>query len=112
MLLNFVINSNATAYLRSMAEEFGESTNSICVVIGDYAKGKDSGLIELLLVGEINKYTLARKVEGTIDLRIEFIVASEQSYARQNKGYASRLLIWGRHIHTRGTNCLSAAKKS
>lgn len=125
MLLKFFINSDTTAYLRGLAEEFGESTNSIrhelnnlskagyllsfekgrtieykantdhplfnevknlvhkylgidkiienivtklgdvkaAYIIGDYARGKDSGTIELLLVGNIDQEYLARLVE-------------------------------------------------
>src|SRR5258708_25746613 len=124
MLLKFFTNSNATAYLRGLAEEFDESTNSIrhelnnlskagyiisnengrtieyranvshplynelkglvhkylgidkiienviqklgdlklAYLIGDYAKGKDTGTIELLLVGKVNEVYLKNLV--------------------------------------------------
>src|SRR5688500_16813291 len=117
MLLRFFTNSHATAYLRGMAEEFGESTNAIrhelnnlskagylvsteegrtilyrantnhplynevrnlvhkhlgidkiiqnivaklgdltlAFIVGDYAQGKDSGTIEVVLVGVVKE---------------------------------------------------------
>src|SRR5687767_13019079 len=130
MLLKFFSNSNATAYLRGMAEEFGESTNAIrhelnnlskagyltsreegrtilyranthhplynevrnlvhkylgidkiienilsrlgdlnlAFIVGDYARGKDSGTIELVLVGAIDEKYLKKIVEKAKNL--------------------------------------------
>lgn len=125
MLLKFFTNSASSAYLRGLAEEFGESTNAIrhelnnlskagylvsvedgrtiryrantthplynevknlihkylgidkiienivsklgdlkaAYIIGDYAKGKDTGTIELLLIGNIDEEYLNKLVQ-------------------------------------------------
>jgi len=161
MLLKFFTNSNATAYLRGMAEEFGESTNAIrhelsnlsrasyltasedgrtiryrantkhplypelknlvhkylgldkivdhilsklgklyyAFVVGDYARGKDSGVIELVLVGEIDtKYLgrLVRKVEKLISRRIKASVMSLQDFRSQEDRFSgdNALVMW------------------
>lgn len=145
LLLKFFLNSDTRAYLRSLAEEFNESTNSIRVelnrlseaglltsenegntvlyqanvkhplfgdiqsiikkmvgidkilehilvklgnvkqayVTGDYAQGKDSGIIDLMLVGEINQVYLLEligKVEKVINRKIRFVIFSEKEF--------------------------------
>ncbi len=137
LLLKFFSNSSNAAYLRSLAEEFGESTNSVrvelnrltdagllkaepagntilykadvrnpiyseikrivskylgfdqiiesvlqrignlelAVVIGDYAQGNDSGIIDLRLVGDIDINYLQQlipKAEKLINRRIRY----------------------------------------
>lgn len=161
MLLKFFTNSNATAYLRGMAEEFGESTNAIrhelnnlsrasyltasedgrtiryranikhplypeiknlvhkylgldkivdhilaklgrlyyAFVVGDYARGRDSGVIELVLVGDIDaRYLtrLVRKVEKLINRRIKASVMSLQDFRSQDDRFAgdNALVMW------------------
>lgn len=146
MLLKFFINSNSTAHLRGMAEEFDESTNAIrhelnnlskasyliaeehgrtiryrantdhplypelknlihkylgldkivinilnklgklyyAFIIGDYAKGKDTGLIEMILVGDIDLAYLkkcVRKVEKLINRKIKTHVMALDAFA-------------------------------
>ena len=49
-------------------------------VIGDYAKGKDSGLIDLVLVGEIDEsflQTLVHKAESMIQRKIRTLILQE-----------------------------------
>ena len=52
-------------------------------VLGDYAKGLDSGLIEVLLIGnELNtKYlsNLELKIEKLIDRKVQFIISNRKS---------------------------------
>jgi len=158
MLLKFFTNSTSTAYLRGLAEEFGESTNSIrhelnnlsragylvsteegrtiqyrvnthhplynevkslvhkylgldkiienivsklgdlraAYIIGDYAHGKDTGTIELLLVGEIDRNyltNLVNKASGLISRNIKVIQMTEADFAKEK--YQSALLVWG-----------------
>jgi len=68
-------------------------------LIDDYADGKDSGIIDLLLVGEIDQYQLndlSRKTERYIKRKIRSIVVSRDEYQEllpTLKG-RSRLLIW------------------
>jgi hypothetical protein len=161
MLLKFFTNSHATAYLRGLAEEFGESTNAIrhelnnlskagyltskedgrtilyrantghplynevrnlvhkylgidkiienilsrlgdlkvAFIVGDYAKGKDSGTIEIILVGEVNeKYLnrLAEKAKSLLHRNIKTNVISSQEFERTQDQFSSALLIWNK----------------
>lgn len=127
LLLKFLSNSTNSAYLRSLADEFGESTNNVRIelnrlakvgllesepsgntilnraninnplfpelknmvskylgfdhivdqvltklgtvetafITGPYAQGRDLGIIDLVLVGDIDKKTLHRYIEKT-----------------------------------------------
>lgn len=150
LLLKFFSNVNTQAYLRALAEEFGESTNAVRVelnrlteagfleskskgntilyqannkhplfpeittivskylgldrlieqvimqlgdvhsawVIGDYAKGKDSGLIDLVVVGEIDKAYLehlSEKAEQIIKRKIRSLVLKTEEFPRYEK---------------------------
>lgn len=161
MLLKFFTNSTATAYLRGLAEEFGESTNSIrhelnnlskagyllssengrtieyrantehplfkevkslvhkylgidkiieniiqklgdlkaAYIIGDYAKGKDTGTIELLLVGDIDEEYLENLVAKAKTLIHRDITATHMSLKEFNateNQFSDCLLLWAR----------------
>jgi len=146
LLLKFFLNPKTTGYLRQLAKEFGESTNSIRVELnkltdaqmlssategrnkiynanlahplfedirnlvlkstgidkvisdiikklgavelafirGDYAVGKDSGLIDLVLVGEkINRQELERvriKTEKLINRKINVLILTKKEH--------------------------------
>jgi hypothetical protein len=164
MLLKFFTNSAATAYLRGMAEEFGESTNSIrhelnnlskagylipqedgrtilyrantshplynevknlvhkylgidkiidnilsrlgdlqaAYIVGDYAIGKDSGTIELVLVGEINvEYLkkLEQKAKGLLQRNIKTEVMGSAEFVIGKSRFEKALLVWGGISH-------------
>jgi hypothetical protein len=159
MLLKFFTNSTATAYLRGLAEEFGESTNSIrhelnnlskagyllsaengrtieyrantqhplfkevkslvhkylgidkiieniihklgdlkaAYIIGDYAKGKDTGTIELLLIGDIDIEYLSKLVEKAKtlihrDIQTKHMTLKEFETAESQ--FSDCLLLW------------------
>ena len=142
LLLKFFSNANTQSYLRSLAEEFGESTNAVRVelnrlseagflesqpdgntvvyqankkhplfpeisgivakylgldslieqvinklgdlkqacVVGDYAMGKDTGLIDLVLVGNIDQsylQQLVEKAETLIQQKIRTLILTE-----------------------------------
>lgn len=159
MLLKFFTNSHSTAYLRSLAEEFGESTNSIrhelnnlskagyllfnedgrtivyrantshplynevrnlvhkylgidkiienivkrvgdlqaAFIVADYAEGKDSGRIDLVLIGMVDdKYLekLISKAEKMLQREIKVEVISLEIYNKQKENYKTALLIW------------------
>lgn len=161
MLLKFFTNSTATAYLRGMAEEFDESTNSIrhelnnlskagyiisnengrtieyrantshplfndvkgivhkylgidkiienvinklgdvqeAYLIGDYAMGKDTGTIELLLVGDVDKNylkNLVNKAKTLIHRDIKTKQLSEKQFTLQQEAFKNCLLLWRR----------------
>ena len=161
MLLKFFTNSHATAYLRGMAEEFGESTNSIrhelnnlsnagyliskeegrtilyrantqhplynevrnlvhkylgfdkivdnilcrlgdlqmAFIVGDYAKGKDVGTIELVLVGSVNKnylYKLVDKAKALLHRNIQIELITVEEFEQNRERFGTALLIWGK----------------
>ena len=149
LLLKFFINPGTKAYLRELAKEFGESTNSVrlelnrltkanllvsqncgrtilynantdhtlfrdirnialkyvgidriatnmvqslgkvqsAYIIGDYARGKDSGIIDLLLIGEINNEILQRLIEKTeklINRKIRPMILTKKEFKKLN----------------------------
>lgn len=165
LLMKFFLNPGTSAYLRSLAEEFGESTNSVRVelnrlseagllesadegrtkvyrantthplfpevqrivaktvgldllveqvvsrlgnvelafITGDYAKGKDSGLIDLVLVGEIDKgylQNLVEKLEALIDRKIRSIVLDKTEFKRLEAVFHTNplLTLWERDM--------------
>lgn len=68
-------------------------------LLDDYASGRDSGIIDLLLVGNINQYhlnDLSRKTERYIGRKIRFLVLSRQEYERMRPKLEQRphLLLW------------------
>ena len=68
-------------------------------LIDDYAEGKDTGIIDLLLVGDINQYhlnDLSRKTERYIKRKIRSLVLSRDEYNNflpelHNRPY---IMIW------------------
>mgnify|MGYP001392842060 CR=1 FL=1 len=57
-------------------------------VIGDYAKGMDSGIIDLLLIGEIDQKILQQligKTEKLINRKIRHMVLTEIEFKKLNK---------------------------
>jgi len=68
-------------------------------LLDDYAEGKDTGIIDLLLVGDINAYhlsDLSRKTERYIKRKIRSLVLSEAEYGDMKSTLDNRpkLLIW------------------
>ena len=65
---------------------------------GDIAKGKDSGIIDLVLVGDIDQTYLLRliaKVEKLIKRKIRFLIYTIDEYKNQNETEKKELLlIW------------------
>ncbi len=143
LLLKFFLNSNTTAYLRSLESEFGESSNAIrlelnrfeeagmlesrldgnkkifqantrhplfkevhnillkyvgldCIIeevierlgevqrvflVGDFSRGLDSRIIDLIFIGNIDKTYLLHlvdKAEGLINRKIRYLIYSEE----------------------------------
>ncbi len=71
----------------------------LAYLIDDYAEGKDSGIIDLLLVGEIDRYhldDLSRKTERYIKRRIRTLVLSRSEIDDFFKQHNNRphLIIW------------------
>lgn len=161
LLLKFFLNPGTSAYLRGLAEEFGESTNGVRVelnrlseagilessdegrtkvyranekhplfpeirrivaktvgldrvveqvvsrlgsvelalVTGDYAKGIDSGLIDLVLVGDVDQPYLAelvKKAEAMIERKIRTLVLTREEYQKLEEKFKKEkaLLLW------------------
>ena len=163
MLLKFFLNSHSKAHLRGLADEFGESTNSIrhelnnlskagylvsngkgniieysaniehplypelknlvhkymgidkiidnivnkmisrlgqlesAFITGDYADGKDSGIIDLVLVGTINTDNLqgyVQKAEGLVNRKIRTLVLSSEEFDKNKKSLHSDTALW------------------
>ena len=68
-------------------------------LIGDYAEGKDTGIIDLVLIGEIDHYhlnDLSRKTEKYIKRKIRTLVINHDEYAELISKIEDRprLLIW------------------
>ncbi|MBM3176558.1 MAG: ArsR family transcriptional regulator [Bacteroidetes bacterium] len=162
LLLKFFSNPQTISYLRSLAEEFGESTNSVRLelnrlseagylnskadgntityrantshplfpeisrivskylgldslmeqviynlgdlrnawIIGDYAKGKDTGLIDLVIVGAPDQQyldTLLARAEQMISRKIRVLVlsAEELPRLRETLGLDQGILLVG-----------------
>lgn len=68
-------------------------------LIDDYAEGKDTGIIDLLLVGNINNYhlnDLSRKTERYVKRKIRSLVLSREEYNNLLPELSKhpRVLIW------------------
>lgn len=159
LLLKFFLNPNTSAYLRGIAEEFGESTNAVRLELnrfeaanmlegamvgnkklfkvnqkhplygelvqivrkyvgvdlliesivrnlghlkalyltGDWAKGKEAAIIDLVLVGEVDRAYLTHliaKAEALVSRKIRYVVYSEKEALALQMGDAEYLLIW------------------
>jgi hypothetical protein len=68
-------------------------------LIDDYAVGKDTGIIDLLIVGEINSYhlnDLSRKTEKYIGRKIRTLIFNSEEFSQFSNTFNKRphLLIW------------------
>jgi predicted transcriptional regulator len=71
----------------------------LAFLIDDYAEGKDTGIVDLLLVGKINEYhlnDLSRKTERYIKRKIRSLVLTKDEYEDLRSRLEKRpnLLIW------------------
>jgi DNA-binding transcriptional ArsR family regulator len=161
LLLKFFLNQNMRAYLRELADEFGESTNAVrlelnrlteagfltvaddgrtklyqantkhplfpelhslvkkylgidqlvervlaklgsvhlAFITGDYAEGRDLGIIDLTIVGEINRNYLNELIEKTeqmIHRKIRILVLNREEFERLKHQFikGKALVIW------------------
>lgn len=72
-------------------------------ITGDYASGRDSGLIDLVLVGEIDRARLEHLVHRTEELikrKIRTLILSEQEYEGLKSVFMSKpvLLLWSKAL--------------
>ena len=68
-------------------------------LLDDYAEGKDTGIIDLLLVGDIDQYhlnDLSRKTERYIKRKIRSLVLSREEYKafKPKLKDVPNILIW------------------
>jgi len=68
-------------------------------LIGDYAEGKDTGIIDLVLVGDINMYHLndvSRKTERYIKRKVRTLVLTREEFTEFSTKIEDQpqLLIW------------------
>ena len=73
----------------------------IALLLDDYAQGKDTGIIDLALVGDINKQNLSdltEKTERYIERKIRTLILSPQEYINLKSTLDSRphLVLWQR----------------
>ena len=84
--------------VENMVLSLGEVQSAF--IIGDYAKGKDSGIIDLVLVGEINQKILQQLIEKTeklINRKIRPMILTKKEFKKLNKPLDIKhaLPIWG-----------------
>ena len=68
----------------------------LAFVTGDYAEGKVAGIIDLVLVGEIDKVYMIRlieKAEGIIRRKIRYIVLNESEYKQNFKNISVQKIL-------------------
>jgi len=87
----------------TLAEELAAKLGNVqaAYVIGDYAKGVDSGLIDLVLVGNVNEGQLnemTEKTEGLIDRKIRTLVLQQSDLEKLDKHLDLKhaLFVWGK----------------
>lgn len=68
----------------------------LAVITGDYAEGKDTGIIDLTLVGKIDKVymiSLIEKAEKIIHRKIRYIILNENEYDQYLKSMVSKKVL-------------------
>ncbi|NNE37482.1 MAG: winged helix-turn-helix transcriptional regulator [Gammaproteobacteria bacterium] len=84
--------------LDSILERLGDL--QAAYLLDDYAQGKDTGLVDLLLVGDIDRENLddlVKKTEKYINRKIRTIVLNQDEYQGMHEVFKNkpRLLLWG-----------------
>jgi hypothetical protein len=68
---------------------------------GDIAQGKDVDLIDLILVGNIDKsylLQLIQKTEGIINRKIRYLNYTEDEFSLKKNQLSNLLLVWGKNV--------------
>jgi DNA-binding transcriptional ArsR family regulator len=83
--------------LESIIERLGKL--ELAILVDDYAQGKDTGIIDLVLVGDINTtnlYDLVGKAEKYIGRKIRTLVVSRSEYRKLGDviGKKPNLVLW------------------
>ena len=69
-------------------------------IIGDYAHGMDTGIIDIVLIGNIDKailYQLVEKTEKIINRRIKWLIITEKEFKKlkDTLDISHALKVWG-----------------
>ena len=71
-------------------------------LVGDLAQGRDTKIIDLEFVGQIDRaylVNLIEKAERLIDRKVRFVVFSpEESYIRSKESLTGKLLLWSQEV--------------
>ena len=86
--------------LESVIERLGNLEQAI--LIDDYAEGKDTGIIDLVLVGDIdlkNLQDLTQKTEKYINRKIRTLALTAQEYKQLSSNLSNRpcFILWQQH---------------
>jgi hypothetical protein len=89
--------------LESIVERLGNL--EMALLLDDYAQGKDTGIVDLALVGDINKQNLNDLVEKTeryIERKIRTLILTGEEYIALKNSLDSRpqLVLWERKGET------------
>ncbi len=73
----------------------------LAFVTGDYAQGKDTGIIDVVIVGNIDKAfleILIAKAEGLINRKIRNLVLNHKEYEQYAKALKTKeaVVVWGK----------------
>ena len=84
--------------IESVIERLGSVENAY--LIGDYAKGKDSGVIDVVLIGDIDKnilQELIQKAEDLVSRKIRAMVMTSDEFTLYTKNQKEPfLLLWSK----------------
>ena len=84
--------------IESVIERLGSVENAY--LIGDYAKGKDSGVIDVVLIGDIDKnilQELIQKAEDLVSRKIRAMVMKSDEFSLYTKNQKEPfLLLWSK----------------
>jgi DNA-binding transcriptional ArsR family regulator len=84
--------------IEEVIERLGNLENAY--LVGDYASGKDTGVIDILLIGDINiNYLtdLIKKAEELVKRKIRYLVFSEPELKQYKDQYTGQiLLLWSK----------------
>ncbi len=91
-------NVGITSLIENIIAKLGELKSAY--VIGDYANGKDTGIIDIVLIGEIDKKIinkLIRKTEKLINRKIRHMVLTKEEFItlKQTLDISHALKVWG-----------------
>jgi DNA-binding transcriptional ArsR family regulator len=89
--------------LESILERLGNLKQAF--LIDDYAQGKDTGLIDLVLIGDIDRENLedlVKKTEKYIGRKIRTLVFNEKEFKNMDKLFMEkpRILLWESELET------------